>query len=150
MSWNIYYFSSIKLFENILWKSLPLTLPVSHLSQILIIIWEREHAFSRLRLSFFNRNAVSSVLSVSSKFHARIHTLLQTIEHRDVARLKSPTATGKIMNELNLRKGSPCARVTRVIYLFFTPSVLDLLYPNGWYKFSYKWLLSGDVTAISP
>lgn len=109
-----------------------------------------ERAFRCLLLSFSNRNAVSSVLSVSSEFHARIHTLLQTMEHRDVARLKSAAVTGKIMNELDLRKDRPAQGLLRLYLFIFHPSTRSIFScPNGWYKFSYKWLLSDNVTASS-
>lgn len=91
-------------------------------SMLIVISWRGEHASHCLRLSSFNRNAVSSVLPVSSEFHARIHTLLQTMEHRDVARLKSPTVTGKIMNELDLRKDRPAQGLPRLYLFIFHPS----------------------------
>lgn len=114
-----------------------------------IVISRKREVSLNLWLSFSNRNAVSSVLSVSSKFHARIHTLLQTMEHRDVARLKSPTATGRVMNELNLRKDRHVQGLLQLYLFIFHPSALDLLCPNGWYKFSYKWVLNDNVTAVS-
>lgn len=104
-------------------------IPCSSILRMLLLFFDincyfvgENHAFHCLWLSFFNRIAVSSVLPVSSKFHARIHTLLQTMEHREVARLKSPAVTGKIMNELELRKDRPVRGLLRLYLFIFHPS----------------------------
>lgn len=45
------------------------------------------------------------------------------MEHRDVARLKSPAVTGKIMNELELRKDRPVRGLLRLYLFIFHPSM---------------------------
>lgn len=87
---------------------------------------------------------------MSSEFHARIHTLLQTMEHRDVARLKSPTVTGKIMNEADSRKESPRVKgwvaslPLSAVFIYFSP--FSTLLPNGRYIILS---INGSLTATT-